>query len=179
MIDLGLTKLALIGAVALVVIGPEKLPKVARMAGTLYGRAQRYLNEVKTEVSREIEMEELRNLHKEVQETAQSFKSDVETMKSDVENSVSSHLNEVESAWHGEEAADKAHAAAIAAGSTVTATPDDIERKAREFRRKKLVKTSSIPAWYKNRSGSRQHVLSGAARVRKFRPGVKSNTSFF
>lgn len=179
MIDLGLTKLALIGAVALVVIGPEKLPKVARMAGTLYGRAQRYLHDVKTEVSREIEMEELRNLHKEVQETAQSFKSNVETMKSDVENSVSSHLNEVESAWHGEEAADKAHAAAIAAGSTVTATPDDIERKAREFRRKKLVKTSSIPAWYKNRNGSRQHVLSGAARVRKFRPGVKSNTSFF
>ncbi|MFK3739125.1 Sec-independent protein translocase protein TatB [Massilia sp. TN1-12] len=179
MIDLGLTKLALIGAVALVVIGPEKLPKVARMAGTLYGRAQRYLHDVKTEVSREIEMEELRNLHKEVQETAQSFKSGVETMKSDVENSVSSHLNEVESAWHGEEAADKAHAAAIAAGSTVTATPDDIERKAREFRRKKLVKTSSIPAWYKNRNGSRQHVLSGAARVRKFRPGVKSNTSFF
>jgi sec-independent protein translocase protein TatB len=179
MIDLGLTKLALIGAVALVVIGPEKLPKVARMAGTLYGRAQRYLHDVKTEVSREIEMEELRNLHKEVQETAQSFKSGVETMKSDVENSVSSHLNEVESAWHGEEAADKAHAAAIAAGSTVTATPDDIERKAREFRRKKLVRTSSIPAWYKNRNGSRQHVLSGAARVRKFRPGVKSNTSFF
>ena len=54
MIDLGLTKLAVIGVVALVVIGPEKLPKVARMAGTLYGRAQRYLNEVKTEVSREI-----------------------------------------------------------------------------------------------------------------------------
>jgi len=179
MIDLGLTKLAIIGAVALVVIGPEKLPKVARMAGTLYGRAQRYLHEVKSEVSREIEMEELRNLHKEVQETAQSFKSGVETMKSDVEQSVSSHMNEVESAWHGEEAADKAHAAAIAAGSSFTANPDDLERKAREFRRKKLVKTSAIPAWYKNRHGARQHVLSGAARVRKFRPGVKSNTSFF
>jgi sec-independent protein translocase protein TatB len=179
MIDLGLTKLALIGAVALVVIGPEKLPKVARMAGTLYGRAQRYLNEVKSEVSREIEMEELRSLHKEVQETANSFKAGVETMKSDVEQSVSTQLDDVESAWRGEEAADKAHAAAIAAGSTPTASPDDIERKAREFRRKKLVKTSSIPAWYKNRNGGRQHVLSGAARVRKFRPGVKSNTTFF
>lgn len=179
MIDLGLTKLAIIGAVALVVIGPEKLPKVARMAGTLYGRAQRYLHQVKTEVSREIEMEELRNLHKEVQETAQGFKSEVEAMKSDVEQTVSSHMSEVESAWHGEEAADKAHAAAIAAGGSFTASPDDLERKAREFRRKKLVKTSSVPAWYKNRHGARQHVLSGAARVRKFRPGVKSNTSFF
>jgi sec-independent protein translocase protein TatB len=64
MIDLGLTKIAIIGVVALIVIGPEKLPKVARMAGTLYGRAQRYLHEVKSEVSREIELDELRHLKK-------------------------------------------------------------------------------------------------------------------
>jgi sec-independent protein translocase protein TatB len=169
MIDLGLSKLAVIGVVALIVIGPERLPKVARMAGTLYGRAQRYLHEVKSEVSREIEMEELRNLHKEVQETAQSFKSEVESFGAEVENTVSSHLGEVESVWRGDSAA--SHSPSV--------TPDDIERKAREFRRKKLVKTSSIPSWYKNRHGGRQHVLSGAARVRKFRPGAKSNTSFF
>lgn len=169
MIDLGLSKLAVIGVVALIVIGPERLPKVARMAGTLYGRAQRYLHEVKSEVSREIEMEELRNLHKEVQETAHSFKTEVESFGAEVENTVSSHLGEVESAWRGDSAS----------SSGLNATPDDIERKAREFRRKKLVKTSSIPSWYKNRHGGRQHVLSGAARVRKFRPGAKSNTSFF
>jgi sec-independent protein translocase protein TatB len=168
MIDLGLSKLAVIGVVALIVIGPERLPKVARMAGTLYGRAQRYLHEVKSEVSREIEMEELRNLHKEVQETAHSFKTEVESFGAEVENTVSSHLGEVESVWRGD-----------SASSSMTATPDDIERKARDFRRKKLVKTSSIPSWYKNRHGGRQHVLSGAARVRKFRPGAKSNTSFF
>ena len=78
MIDLGLSKLAIIGVVALIVIGPEKLPKVARMAGTLYGRAQRYLHEVKSEVSREIELDELRNLQKEVSEAAHSIKADVE-----------------------------------------------------------------------------------------------------
>jgi sec-independent protein translocase protein TatB len=169
MIDLGLSKLAVIGVVALIVIGPERLPKVARMAGTLYGRAQRYLHDVKSEVAREIEMEELRNLHKEVQETAQSFKSEVESFGSEVQNTVSSHIGEVESAWRGD----------TAGAHTPTATLDDIERKARDFRRKKLVKTSSVPAWYKNRHGGRQHVLSGAARVRKFRPGRKSNTSFF
>jgi sec-independent protein translocase protein TatB len=168
MIDLGLSKLAVIGVVALIVIGPERLPKVARMAGTLYGRAQRYLHDVKSEVSREIEMEELRNLHKEVQETAQSFKTEVESFGSEVQNTVSSHLGEVESAWRGDSAA-----------SSSQVSPDDIERKARDFRRKKLVKTSGMPAWYKNRQGTRQHVLSGAARVRKFRPGSKSNTSFF
>jgi len=168
MIDLGLTKLAMIGAVALVVIGPEKLPKVARMAGTLYGRAQRYLHDVKAEVSREIELEELRNLHKEVQEGAQSFKAGVESFKSDVESTVAGHLNEVESAWRGD------------TPSPPPATPDDIERKARDFRRKKLVRTSAVPAWYKNRNGGRQHVLSGAARVRKFRPrSTGSRTSFF
>jgi sec-independent protein translocase protein TatB len=55
----------------------------------------------------------------------------------------------------------------------------DLERKARDFRRKKLVRTSAVPAWYKNRAGVKGRVLSGAARVRKYRPGVKSNTSFF
>jgi sec-independent protein translocase protein TatB len=54
-----------------------------------------------------------------------------------------------------------------------------MERKARDFRRKKLVRTSSLPAWYKQRNGTKTHVLSGAARVRRFRPGVKSNKSFF
>jgi sec-independent protein translocase protein TatB len=161
MIDLGLTKIAVIGVVALVVIGPEKLPKVARMAGSLYGRMQRYLHEVKSEVSREIELEELRNLKKEVEETAHTIRSDVET-------SLKDSMDDVESAWRD-----------LPTSTAPAATMSDLERKARDFRRKKLVKTSSVPAWYKNRNGARQHVLSGAARVRKFRPGIKSNTSFF
>ena len=83
MIDLGITKLALIGVVALVVIGPEKLPKVARMAGTLFGRAQRYINEVKSEVGREIELDELRKLQQEMADAAK-----------EVEHSVSRNLAE-------------------------------------------------------------------------------------
>ncbi|MFC0252389.1 Sec-independent protein translocase protein TatB [Massilia consociata] len=169
MIDLGLTKLAVIGVVALVVIGPEKLPKVARMAGTLYGRAQRYLHDVKSEVSREIELDELRNLHKEVHESAQSF-------KDEVEQSVASHVDEVEALWDGRDAA----SSSPAASSPSFVSTSDIERKARDFRRKKLVRTSSVPAWYKHRNGGKTHVLSGAARVRKFRPGSsKSKTTFF
>jgi sec-independent protein translocase protein TatB len=163
MIDLGLSKLAIIGVVALVVIGPERLPKVARMAGTLYGRAQRYLQEVKSEVSREIELEELRNLQKEVEEGAQAFKSEVET-------SVANSIGEVEAAWRGD---------VPIPPPPPSATMTDLERKARDFRRKKLVRTSAIPAWYKSRAGVRGHVMSGAARVRKYRPGVQSNRSFF
>lgn len=165
MIDLGLTKLAVIGVVALIVIGPEKLPKVARMAGTLYGRAQRYLNEVKSEVSREIELEELKNLHKEVQQAAQS-------VKEGVENSIAQHRSDVEHAWSDT-------APSVGSPPLMTATTDDLSRKAREFRRKKLVRSSAIPAWYKQRHGGKMHVISGAARVAKFRPRGSSSSSFY
>ena len=70
MIDLGISKLALIGAVALIVIGPERLPRVARTVGALVGRAQRYINDVKAEVSREVELEELRKMRTEFEDAA-------------------------------------------------------------------------------------------------------------
>ena len=162
MIDLGLSKIAIIGVVALIVIGPEKLPKVARMAGTLYGRAQRYLHDVKSEVSREIELEELRNLRKEVVETAESI-------RNEVQNTIHSSVDDVEAAWRG-------HPATY---GNPTASVTDLERKARDFRRKKLVRNSAIPGWYKQRNGGRMHLMSGAARVKKFRPRATSSASFF
>jgi sec-independent protein translocase protein TatB len=172
MIDLGLSKLAIIGVVALIVIGPEKLPKVARMAGTLYGRAQRYLHTVKAEVSREIELDELRNLHKEVHESAKSF-------KEEVEQTVRGHVDEVEALWDGRESASSSSSSHFDTPQ-VFADTSDIERKARDFRRKKLVRTSAVPSWYKHRHGGKTHVLSGAARVRRFRPAsVHSKTTFF
>ena len=62
MIDLGISKMAMIGAVALIVIGPEKLPKVARTVGTLLGKAQRYVADVKAEVNRSMELDELKKM---------------------------------------------------------------------------------------------------------------------
>jgi sec-independent protein translocase protein TatB len=161
MIDLGLSKLAIIGVVALIVIGPEKLPRVARMAGTLYGRAQRYLHDVKSEVSREIELDELRNLQKEVQETAQSI-------KDSVENTIAQNIDDVDAAWRD-----------LPSSTAPSATMSDLERKARDFRRKKLVRNSAVPGWYKQRHGGKAHIMSGAARVKKFRPRSSSSASFF
>ena len=161
MIDLGLTKIAIIGVVALIVIGPEKLPKVARMAGSLYGRAQRYLHEVKSEVSREIELDELRNLKKEVEETAHSI-------RSGVESAVQESIDDVEAAWRD-----------LPSSTAPTATMSDLERKARDFRRKKLVRNSAVPGWYKQRHGGKSHIMSGAARVKKYRPRASSTSSFF
>ncbi len=166
MIDLGLTKIAVIGVVALVVIGPEKLPKVARMAGTLYGRAQRYLNDVKSEVSREMELEELKNLRKQAEEAASTF-------KSDVENSIGKELADAESAFHGDAPA------ATPALDLYTPTSDDMARKAKDFRRKRVVRNSAVPLWYKQQAGVRTHVISGAARMKRHRPGSRQNASFF
>jgi len=69
-IDLGIAKMALIGVVALIVIGPEKLPKVARTVGTLLGKAQRYVSDVKAEVSRSMELDELRKMKDSVETAA-------------------------------------------------------------------------------------------------------------
>lgn len=150
MIDLGLAKLALIGAVALIVIGPEKLPKVARMAGSLLGRAQRYLNQVKVEVSREMELDELRKMQEEVEQAASEMKSAVQQEMTGVEQNVQSIWQEP----HAQLLPEETH----------------IARKAREFRRKKLLRCSALPAWYKQQQGYKTYLLSGAARVAKYRP---------
>ena len=97
MIDLGISKLALIGVVALVVIGPEKLPKVARMAGTLFGRAQRYINDVKAEVSREIELESLRKMQGEVEQAAQNVSQSINQGWQDVSSDVGSVFSDTPS----------------------------------------------------------------------------------
>ncbi|MDE2428090.1 MAG: Sec-independent protein translocase subunit TatB [Burkholderiales bacterium] len=161
MIDLGITKLALIGVVALVVIGPEKLPKVARMAGTLLGRAQRYINDVKSEVSREMELDELRKMQKDVHEAAQH-----------VEKSVSETWSQTEEALRSIGQDDDAL-------SSDPLTTEILSVKAKDFRRKKLARTSAVPAWYKNRHGQRSHVISGSARMARHRVKARSNVSFF
>jgi sec-independent protein translocase protein TatB len=83
--DIGFSELMVIGVVALVVIGPERLPKVARTAGALFGRMQRYVADVKADINREIEASELKDLKKTMTDAAQSF-----------EQSVKSHADEIQ-----------------------------------------------------------------------------------
>ena len=73
MFDIGFSELIVIGIVALIVVGPERLPGVARTAGLLLGRLQRYVGQVKADISREIQLEELKKLQSEVRETARNF----------------------------------------------------------------------------------------------------------
>ncbi len=70
MFDIGFSEMIVIAIVALVVIGPERLPKVARTAGHLLGRLQRYVSDVKSDINREMQLEELKKLQSEIQESA-------------------------------------------------------------------------------------------------------------
>ena len=155
MLDFGFDKLALIGAVALIVIGPEKLPRVARTVGTLLGKAQRYVADVKAEVNRSIELEEL-----------QKMKSQFETAARDVEQSVRQEVNSATQAfdqtWSDVSGALSSHPAE----STIAPPPPEYRHPKKNWR----LKRGSTPLWFKQKAGVRRHTQSGAARVARFRP---------
>ena len=153
MIDLGISKMALIGAVALIVIGPEKLPGVARTVGTLLGRAQRYVNDVKAEVNRSMELDELRKM-----------KDTVEGAARDVEQSIHSSAREVEQGLSGTEGS---AAEALTAASIDAAPVYPVYKHPRKNWR---LKQGAVPHWYKTRNGVRTRAQSGAARVARYRP---------
>ncbi len=77
MFDIGFSEILVIAVVALIVIGPERLPKVARTLGHLFGRMQRYVNDVKADISREMELDELRKLQATMQDAARSVEQSV------------------------------------------------------------------------------------------------------
>jgi sec-independent protein translocase protein TatB len=162
MIELGISKLALIGAVALVVIGPEKLPRVARTVGTLLGRAQRYVADVK----RSIELEELRKM-----------KESVESAARDVESTIRTGADDFEKSWQ------EATAGLDVDGGTGTVTDSyesapglqplgsqEVPPSYRPPKKNWRLKRSAVPQWYKARHGVRTRAQSGAARVARYRP---------
>ena len=155
MIDFGFDKIALIGAVALIVIGPEKLPRVARTVGHLVGKAQRYVADVKAEVNRSIELEELKKMKTQFEDAAR-----------DVEQSVSKQVREtgaeLEKSW--------TDANPLLADGTASAPwtppPPTYKHPKKNWR----LKRGATPQWYKQRAGVRVKAQSGAARVARFRP---------
>ena len=150
MIDFGFDKLALIGAVALIVIGPETLPRVARTVGHMLGKAQRYVADVKAEVSRSIELDELKKMKTQFEDAAR-----------DVEKSVHDEVQQTQASLHS-------------AWSELPAPPgaaDDAPVPQYKHPNKRWrLKRGATPQWYKQRQGIRSHALSGAARVARFRP---------
>ena len=151
MIDIGLSKMALIGAVALIVIGPEKLPRVARTVGMLLGKAQRYVADVKSEVSRSIELDELRKMKDTVEDAARDVEQSVHTSAADFQRNL-------------KERTDDAYAAYLE-GAESSVVPA-YRNPGKNWR----IKRGATPQWYKLRAGVRTKAQSGAARVARFRP---------
>ena len=96
MFDIGVTEIFLIGVVALIVIGPERLPRVAKTVGLLFGRMQRYVSEVKADISREIELDELRKLQSTMQDAARSIEQSVSSQVSFIDSEVKQAGSEVQ-----------------------------------------------------------------------------------
>ena len=85
MFDIGFSELLVCAVVALVVIGPERLPKVARTLGVLFGRLQRYVTQVKADINREMDLAELGKVKSEFESAARSFQSEVQSKAGEVE----------------------------------------------------------------------------------------------
>ena len=156
MIDFGFDKIALIGAVALIVIGPEKLPRVARTVGHMLGKAQRYVADVKAEVNRSIELEELKKMKTEFEDAAR----DVEQSVNKEVSAASAEFNAIGADW----ASDNTYGGSGHDGASPSVP--EYKRPKKNWR----LKRGATPQWYKQRTGIRTKALSGAARVARFRP---------
>jgi sec-independent protein translocase protein TatB len=145
--DIGVTKLAIVGGIALIVIGPEKLPGLARTFGTLLGRARRYVADVKEEVNRSMDLDELRKAQASFQDAAQAVQSSIDQSTTAIENSI-----------------------AQASAQDASSEPVPYYSFYRPVKKRWRAKIGATPKWYKARSGTRTRALSGAARVARFRP---------
>ncbi|RMX18824.1 Sec-independent protein translocase subunit TatB [Vandammella animalimorsus] len=171
MFDLGISKMVMIGVVALIVIGPERLPRVARTVGALLGKAQRYVNEVKREVNQAMELDELRKVKTSVEEAARDLEHSVRTHASDFQKEVetlSKDLQDVPSWEEGSMQQDEAASAAPEDGledaskrAFVTAVAPVSAPAARKNWR---ARRQAVPQWYKARQQVRRSLRSSAAR---------------
>lgn len=159
MIDLGISKLALIGAVALIVIGPEKLPRVARTVGALLGKAQRYVADVKAEVNRSMDLEELKKM-----------KDSVESAARDVESSVNSGASDFEKSWSEATSGLDGSPSSPGYDDALGKLGGDLFPTYKHPGKNWRIKQKAMPQWYKARTGVRTRTQSGAARVARFRP---------
>lgn len=120
MFDVSFTELMVIGVIALIVIGPERLPKVARTVGHLLGRAQRYVSDVKSDIQREIELDELRKFKSEMDEAADSMQSSLRDTESSLRSGLNDTAREARQAVAGEPPASPA---AVGTAAVDTAAP--------------------------------------------------------
>ena len=128
MFDVGFSELMVIAVVALIVIGPERLPRVARTMGHLFGRLQRYVNDVKADINREIELDELRKFKSTFEDAARGFEGTVNTTVDAVQNEVSKAETELNSLTKIEDTAAAPSGAPQAAPAGAAPQPGEVGR---------------------------------------------------
>lgn len=147
MFDIGLSELGVIGLVALIVLGPERLPKVARACGRWVGKLQRYINDVKADIHRETALAELKAVQEDIHKTANELHH--------IQQQTEDEMHEIHQAL----------------------SLDDISTKKEPNRRKQKKlrsRSHTLPIWYKHQQGIRTYVQSGAARVKRHRKHIPS-----
>ena len=102
MLDVGFSELIVIAVVALVVIGPERMPTVARTAGALFGRARRYIDDVKSEIERQVNLDEIKRIEATFYDAAKSIEHSVQQAGSEVQGAVDSLNQDVAALTHGD-----------------------------------------------------------------------------
>lgn len=154
MIDLGFTKVVVVAMIALVVLGPERLPKVARMLGALFGRVQRYLNHLKAEISHELELEVLRKVRDELTQTAATIQQQAQMSVMPLQENIST--------------------------SSIPVARLNVPVIHRQQRKTSLrYQQRVLPKWFKQHTRLRAQILSGAARVHRYRPVNRRVTKSF
>ena len=126
MFDVGFSELVVIALVALVVIGPERLPKVARTAGILLGRLQRYVNDVKSDINREIQLDELKKLQEQVSEQAQAMETSLTQEMRAVEDNLNQTIAPPETASPEAKANSPEAIGPVEASSPATTTAEPV-----------------------------------------------------
>ncbi len=160
MFGIDVEKIVIIATVALIVIGPERLPRVARTLGTLFGRMQRYMADVRAEVSREMQLDELRNVGGEVRQAVSKFSAG---LQNEVEQSRSNILAAVSGSGEND--------AATLGGVATPLSPSSpfSPSKRNRWRRNRAARQSATPQWYRQSQRRKTRVLSAAARVARYR----------
>jgi sec-independent protein translocase protein TatB len=144
--DVSFSELTVVGVVALVVLGPEKLPKIAKSAGEWMGKAQRYVNEVKGQINRELEQSELKKVQDSLQTAASDFNKELSTL----ENEIAPLQVDVPADPYG-----------------YSSRPTHYSPSWRPRKKKLSHRKTTIPRWYKQLHNQRTRILSGAARMQK------------
>jgi len=130
MFDIGFSELILIALVALIVIGPERLPKVARTAGHLLGRLQRYVNDVKADINREMQLDELKRLQQQVEQSAREMELSVNKELTTVEETLNQPFKALSQDGAAEPHAPAEHTGAPAEAAAAAQSNTDLGQEA-------------------------------------------------